>query len=35
MTSPIDDALAATIMLAAPFFDLDPDGRIEDDETPG
>ena len=36
MTSPIDDALAAKIRLAALFFDLDLDlvGRIGDGEPP-
>jgi hypothetical protein len=34
MTSPIDDALAAKIILAALFFDLDLDGLIEDGEAP-
>ena len=36
MTSAIDDALAAKIMLAALFFDLDLDldGLIEDGEAP-
>jgi hypothetical protein len=34
MTNPIDDELAVRIMLAALFFDLDLDGRIEDGEAP-
>jgi hypothetical protein len=34
MTSPIDEALAAKIMLAGLFFDLELDGRIEDGEAP-
>ena len=34
MTSPIDDGLAAKIMMAALFYDLDLDGRVEDGGAP-